>query len=210
MTSSTVSPSRFEEFYADWYPRAVRAAQARGLRDPEAVASDIMITFMTADYLDKYDPTRKGATTFEGWVNHILYLRLNNAHRAERRQPQTVTMSMDWAGRVETGAQKSGGQAVGVDQDQRTLEYTDLCKKVYQVIKDRYGNDLAAVWVSVVKQVSEDTTARSGVLRQWLMAKHLKVKPSTVSGRVAALRRVVLADDELRELLSADRSLATV
>lgn len=219
MPSSTISRSSFEEFYEVWYPRAVRAARQRGLRDAEAVASDIMITFFETDYLDQYDPTRKGATTFESWVNHIMYLRLNNAHRAQRRQPQTVTMTLDWEGRIEPSPQKNGGrtigitqdhQALGVEQDRHDLDFSELCKKVYQLIKVRYGEDLAGTWVSVVKQVAEDTTARSGILRQWLTAKHLRIAQKTVTGKVDALRNVILEDEELRELLGANRSLATV
>ena len=202
--------SRFEQFYAEWYPRAVRAAQMRGLQDAEAVASDIMITFMTANYLDKYDPTREGATTFESWVNHIMYLRLNNAHRAETRQPQTVTMNLTFEGRVEHDGHAQGGRSRGTLQDRSALDFSDLCRKVYQLITQRYGDDLGSTWVAVVKQVTEDTTARSGILRQWLMAKHLQIAQKTVGGKMDSLRSVILEDDDLREMLNADRALTTV
>jgi uncharacterized alpha-E superfamily protein len=64
--------------------------------------------------------------------------------------------------------------------------------------------ELAEVWVSIVKQVVEDTTAKTGRARQWLMAKHLAVGEAKVSSLMSELRNVIVSDAELREMLSAD------
>lgn len=192
MTSSRVSRSRdeFEEFYAAWYPRAVNAARKRGLPDPEGVASDIMLVFLEKDYLDRFDPTRDGAVEFESWVNAILYHRLNNAYRDESRRPLRKAI-----------------QLLEVDEpvfEHPVTEFKLLAMSCFELLRDRYGADLADVWVSVVKQVVTDSTSSSGYVRQWVAAKHLKVASVTVGKRLEELRRVILADDDLREMLGAD------
>jgi hypothetical protein len=189
MTSSTASLSSFEEFYADWYPRAVRAARKRGLSDPEAVANDIMMVFLEKDYLERYDPTRDGAVGFESWVNSIVYHRLNNAYRDLTRCPQTVAYSQQ----SDTGA-----------HDESTVEFELMVMSAFELLRDRYGMEIADIWVSIVKQVVEDSTSRMGDVRRWLTAKHLRIKPSTVSDRVIMLRGIVMQDRELREMLGAD------
>ncbi len=191
MTSSTASLSSFEDFYGDWYPRAVRAARKRGLPDPEAVASDIMMVFLEKDYLSRYDPTKKGAASFDTWVNSIVYNRLNNAYRNESRRATGHTVELqDHDMRV---------------QDDLTVEFKLMAMSAFELIKDRYGIEIADVFVSVVKQVVEGTTSVTGDVRRWLTAKHLDVKAEIVSERVVTLRELIEKDTELRELLGADR-----
>lgn len=190
MTSSTASLSSFEEFYNEWYPRAVRVARRRGLADPEAVASEIMVVFFEKDYLQRYDPAREGASSFEDWINAILYRRLNNAYRDEMRRPQIV------------------GDVLETDQtieDRSDTEFKLLAMQAFELLRDRYGMELAEVWVSVVKQVAEDSTSSSGYARQWLTAKHVQRSPSRVSEEMTKLRYVITHDSDLREMLNADR-----
>ncbi len=192
MTSSTPSLSRdkFEEFYVEWHPRAVRAARKRGLLDPEGVASDIMLVFLEKDYLDRYDPTRDGAASVESWVNAMIYNRLNNAWRDESRQ--ALGNAVEWLDHDEA------------DEFRPFTEFKMLALSCFELLRDRYGMELAEVWVSIVKQVAEDSTSRGGRARQWMIAKHLKVGSGTVTARMRELRRVIQADAELREMLSAD------
>ena len=193
MTSSIRSRSReeYEEFYSEWYPRAVAAARGRGLRDPEAVASDIMVMFFEKDYLDRFDPTREsGSATFKSWVNSMIYKRLANAYRDESRRPFGVEL-MDH------------DRAVA---DEPIAEFKMLAMSCFQLLRDRYGEELATVWVSVVKQVSEDTTASSGKARQWLIAKHLQCGSAAASSLMNRLRHVLTHDADLREMLGLGRS----
>jgi len=188
MTFSTVSLSSFEEFYAEWHPRAVRAARKRGLRDPEAVASDIMLVFFEKGYLEKHDPTMKGAVTFESWVNSILYNRLNNAYRDESRKPSTVEiMDHDDIAEVET-----------------VLEFKLIAMSAFDLLTRRYGDELAAVWVSIVKQVVDDSVGRSGNAIYSIIQTHLGLGAEEVSSRMTELRHVIVTDIELREMLGAD------
>ncbi len=189
MTYSIRSLSSFEEFYSEWHPRAIRLARKRGLRDPEAVAGDIMLVFLEKDYLDRYDPTRSGATSFSAWVNHVIYARLNNAYRNESRRPQTLEIL----------------EHDGLEEDQPVAEFKMLAMSCFELLRERYGMELAEVWVSIVKQVVEDSTARTGRARQWLITKHLDLGATAVSARMAELRRTILNDADLKEMLGADR-----
>lgn len=189
MTSSTASLRSFEEFYSEWHPRAVRAARKRGLQDPESVASDIMLVFFEKDYLERYDPTIEGAASFATWVNNVIFRRLNNAYRDQGRRPATVEL-LEWDEPAE---------------DQTTAEFKLLAMSCFELLRDRYGSELAEVWVSIVKQVAEDSTAVTGRARQWVISKHLELSASAVSGRMAELRKVILKDADLREMLGADR-----
>ncbi len=197
MTSLTASLGRdqFAEFYAEWHPRTVNAARKRGLADPEDVASDIMLVFLEKDYLDRFDPTLKDdGVTFESWVNSILYWRLNNASRDEHRRPMGHT--------IEHTIELSGHDVP--ISEQPMAEFKLLAMSCFELLRDRYGIELAEVWVSVVKQVITDSTNTSGYVRQWLAAKHLGIPSVVIGRRLNELRRVILADNELREMLGAD------
>lgn len=192
MTSSTACPSSFTEFYAEWYPRAVRAARGRGLRDPEAIAGDIMVVFLEKDYLDRYDGEMDGAVSFEGWVNRMIYNRLNNAYRDSTRKPQES--------RIEDFHEVYGDR---LSNAPKVLEFKWLAMSAFELIRSRYGMELAEVWVSIVKQVAEDSTAVTGSARQWLISKHLKLSNEVVSDRMSRLREVIETDVELKELVGA-------
>jgi hypothetical protein len=168
----------------------MRAARKRGLSDPESVASDIMLVFLEKDYLEKFDPSIEGATTFESWVNAVIYKRLNNAYRDENRRAMGHTVPIMDHDELIT--------------EEPVAEFKLLAMSCFELLRDRYGMELAEVWVSIVKQVVEDTTAKTGRARQWLMAKHLAVGEAKVSSLMSELRNVIVSDAELREMLSAD------
>jgi hypothetical protein len=189
MPSSTASVSSYEDFYHEWFPRALRAARKRGLRDPEATAQNIMMVFFEKDYLDRYDPAMEGAVTFDSWVNAVVYNRLNNAHRDERRRAQTVEI-LDHDEAVEESGEP---------------EFKVMAMEAFRLLRDRYGSELADVWVSVVKQVVEDETSAAGYARKYLIADHLGLGRKVVSERLETLQQVITKDAELREMLGADR-----
>lgn len=192
MTFSTASLSNYEEFYAEWYPRAVKAAAKRGLPDPEAVASDIMIVFFEKDYLEKYDPTAKGAVAFSSWVESILYGRLNNVHRDLQRKPQAHDS-------IEIG------DVDGAPEDDYfdVADFKLLAVSAFELINERYGEDVSRVWVSVVKQVVDGTVGRSGRALQAVVMQHLSMSQWKATVSMNRLREVLVEDPDLREMFGA-------
>lgn len=195
MTSSTHSHSSFDEFYRDWYPRAVSAAKKRGMPDPESVASDIMIVFLEKGYQKEHDPTMEGAASFDTWVNNIIYLRLSQAHRDsmwEKRRALTTAEALPEHDKT-------------VAYEEPEAEFKMLSMAVFDLINDRYGSELARMWVAVVKQVAEDTVYGSAKkVHYGLMARHLDVAVESINERVTELKNVILHDGDLRELLDVD------
>lgn len=191
MISSTASLSNYEDFYREWYPRAVKVASVRGFPDPEAVASDIMIVFFTKDYLERYDPTVEGAASFDTWVNNILYKRIDDAHRAEKRKVRTKEL------------EPKHNVIPDEVRVEPTVEFKLLAMEAFELIDKRYGHEMSAVWVSVVKQVVDDTTGKSGRALLYLIQQHLCIGAQTASKRMERLRDVILGDAELREMLGA-------
>lgn len=191
MTFSTASLSSYDEFFTEWYPKAVRAASKRGVRDPEAAAADIMLLFFEKDYLDRYDPAMAGAVSLKNWIMAIVTKRVTDVQRYEARRLQPANTE-------KLPEQASDEVTVSVP------EFRVMAMEAFQLIKRRYGQELSDVWVSVVKQVVEGDTAKSGVVRLYLIAEHLKIRRDTAATRVEELRSVLLSDPDLRELVGAD------
>lgn len=197
MTSSTASLGRdqFAEFYEEWYPRALAAARKRGVDDPEAVAQDIMMVFFEKDYLDRYDPTRPDASRFDDWVISVVYKRLNNVYRDRSRKDEHFKL---------VPLVDNTENEFPMEDDIATPEFRLLAMRCFGIIQDRYGSDLAGIWVSVVKQVAEDTVGRKGVASPKKIREHLGLGRKVVEKGVAELRHVVTTDADLREMLGAD------
>lgn len=195
MTSSTLSldkPETFEEFYEEWYPKALTLARRRGAADPEATAQDLMLVFFTSDYIDKYDPTRVDAVTFESWVNAILYRRMNSVYRSQKRRA------------VSTAPIEEAPEIEYIHPE--VPEFKDVAKSVFQLLRSRYGLDMARLWVSVVTQVTNQSYAESGRVRQYELARHLRWSERKVSTKLTKLRSILGEDEDLQEALHGYRA----
>lgn len=188
---SREKPSSFEEFYQEWYPRALSLARRKGAIDPEATAQELMMVFFTTDYIDRYDPTREGAVTFDSWINAILHRRLASVYRSQKRGTTIEPM--------ETLPEEEFIHP-------EVPEFKSAARSVFQMLKTRYGMDQARLWVSVVKQVSEQTYSISGKVRQYELARHLRWTETKVRDELSTLRGVLKEDEDVREALIGYRA----
>lgn len=198
MTSSIPShskPDSFAEFYEVWYPRALELATRGGVIDPEAEAQEMMIVFLKSDYIERYDPTIKGAVSFDSWINAILYRRVKGAYRSQKRpKGQLVTYQAD----IEDEAWMAWPT--------ETPEFKSAAKSIFKLFTKRYGIDLARLWVSVIKQVAEETYSISGRVRQYELARHLRWTEAKVRDELALLRCVLTEDEDVLEALNGYRA----
>ncbi len=197
MTSSTLSLSRkpdsFAEFYEVWYPRALELATRGGANDPEAEAQEMMIVFLKSDYIERYDPTIKGAVSFDSWINAILYRRVKSAYRSQKRPKGQLVSYVEDVPEMETWQTE-------------TPEFKSAAKSIFRLFTKRYGIDLARLWVSVIKQVAEETYSISGRVRQYELARHLRWTEAKVRDELALLRCVLIEDVDVLEALNGYRS----
>lgn len=196
MTSSTRShskPDSFAEFYEVWYPRALEIATRGGARDPEATAQDMMVVFLTSDYIDRYDPTAKGAVSFDSWVNAILFRRMSSTYRSQQRPKGQLVSYVETVPEMEQWATE-------------TPEFKSAAKSIFKLFTKRYGIDLARMWVSVIKQVAEETYSISGRVRQYELARHLRWPEAKVRDELALLRCVLAEDEDVLEALNGYRT----
>ena len=197
MTSSTHSrskPDSFAEFYEVWYPRALEVATRGGSTDPEATAQDLMIVFLTNDYIERYDPTSEGAVSFDSWINAIMYWRMTSTYRSQKRPKGQLVSFVGDVPEVESY------------RDTDTFEFKSVAKSVFKMLTKRYGIDLAKIWVSIIKQVAEESYALTGRVRQYELARHLRWTEAKVRDELALLRCVLREDADVIEALNGYRS----
>lgn len=197
MTSSTLShskPDSFAEFYEVWYPRALAVAQRGGSDDPEATAQDMMVVFLTTDYIERYDPTTAGAVSFESWINAIIYRRMKSTYRSQMRPKGQLVSYVEDVPEIEEY------------KNTETPEFKSAAKSVFKMLTTRYGIDLGRMWVSIIKQVAEETYALSGRVRQYELARHLGWTEARVRDELALLRCVLRGDSDVMEALNGYRS----
>lgn len=196
MTSSTIStskPANYEEFYEDWYPKALSIARRGGAVDPEATAQDLMIVFLTSDYLERYDPTREGAVTFESWVNAILYRRMSSVYKSQKRRKGSMVLYTDEVPEEEF-----------LHPD--IAEYKSAVRSVFLLLRERYGAEQAKLWVAIVRQVTQGAVAVTGRVRQYELAARLDWSESKVGSELRRLRYLIETDQEIAEALHGYRS----
>ncbi len=199
MTSSTLSlskPDSFAEFYEVWFPRALSVARRGGADDPEATAQDMMVVFLTTDYIERYDPASAGAVSFESWINAIIYRRMASTYRSMKRPKGRLVEYREKVPEIEDF------------RDTETPEFKSAAKSVFKMLTKRYGIDLARLWVSIIKQVAEETYALSGRVRQYELARHLRWTEAKVRDELALLRCVLTEDNDVMEALNGYRARA--
>ncbi len=194
LTHSHSKPDSFEEFYEVWYPRALEVATRGGSTDPEATAQDMMVVFLTTDYIERYDPTITGAVSFDSWINAIIYWRMAGTYRSQKRAKGKLVAYVEDVPEIEEY------------RDTETFEFKSVVKSVLKMLTTRYGIDLSRIWVSIIKQVAEESYALSGRVRQYELARNLGWTEAKVRDELALLRCVLTEDADVMEALSGYRS----
>ncbi len=194
----------YAEFYDEWYGRALALARRRGIEDPESAAQDVMLVFFTTDYIERWDPTREGACSFETWVTGMMHRRLTSMYRRQARR-QTMAPIQPLA---ETDDMAELAAAPYVERVRHLVPegFSDAIR----LLEDRYRSRplLWRVLFQVGWQVAHGDTGPGGRAVQYRIAERLGVRRAEVGQAMRDLRELLVSDADLRDALGVhDRAL---
>ncbi len=160
----------FELIYKRYAGRIRAFALARGARDPEAIANDVMLRVF-----QNLGSFHGGESQFVRWIFTIARNRLIDAHRAADRRPQIADAAIPE--RVEDSAETAALDAMTIDRVVELL--ADLTVEQREVIALRMVDDLSLRDVAAI--VDRPVTAVKALQRRGLRSLQKRILDEGVS-----------------------------
>lgn len=175
----------FESFYSDWKPRAEAVGRKYGVLDPEAFSQEMMTLFYTTDYLQRHAKSGSKRTA-KSWINAVIYRRVWNALRDQKRRPQKAAEYSD-----EIGGSTDGGAGL-VETQAWAMSVRDILSA--------NGRDTVRVWELALKQYDNDEFGYGGRLSAKIMAEDLGCSVNMARRKIKGLREALVEHGLDRQL----------